>query len=188
MKRRIILLLTAFIFFAVISPTKVHADQSSETSAILADPHVTTSPQVKQDNRAEILRAYLEQYNSPLADHAETFIKEADANQLDWKMVVAISGVESTFGEAIPSYSYNAWGYNVYGTNVRRFASWDDGIAVVSHDLRSIYMDDRGAKNISEIGSTYAADPVWAEKVQRYIDAIDQYAKRFDKPTLSISF
>src|SRR5207237_633341 len=132
-KRRIILLLAVFTFLTAISPSHVQAyDQSSETSAAFAAPQVTTSPVVKQDNRAVILRSYLEQYNSPLADHAEAFIKEADANNLDWKMVAAISGVESTFGEAIPPYSYNAWGYNVYGTNVRSFASWDDGITVVS--------------------------------------------------------
>jgi len=189
MTRRIIILLAVLTFFTAISPFKAQAyDQSSETSATFAAPQVTPSPIVKQDNRAAILRSYLEQYNSPLADHAETFIKESDANNIDWKMVAAISGVESTFGAAIPPYSYNAWGYNVYGTNVRRFASWDDGITVVSTDLRQIYMNQRGATNIYQIGATYAASPTWASRVQGYMDDIDQYATRVDKPTLSISF
>ena len=188
MKRRIILLLAVLTFITAISPFPAQAyDQSSETSAAFAGPQATTSPVVKQDNRAEILRSYLEQYNSPLADHAETFIKEADANNIDWRMVVAISGVESTFGEAIPPYSYNAWGYNVYGTHVRSFASWDDGITVVSTDLRQIYMNQRGATNVYQIGATYAASPTWASRVQGYMDDIGQYATRFDKPTLSIS-
>ena len=48
-------------------------------------------------------------------------------------------------------------------------------------------MNERGATNIYQIGSTYAADPDWAYKVNGYMEAIDQYSKRFDTPTLSIS-
>jgi hypothetical protein len=187
-KRGVILLLAVFTFITAISPIQAQAFvQASETSAAFAAPQATPLPVVKQDNRAAILRSYLQQYNSPLADHADTFIKEADANNIDWRMVVAISGVESTFGEAIPPYSYNAWGYNVYGTNVRSFASWDDGITVVSTDLRQIYMNQRGATNVYQIGATYAASPTWAARVQGYMDDISQYSARVDKPTLSIS-
>lgn len=189
MKRRIILLLAVFTFLTAISTQKAHAyDHTSDVSAFMAAPQDITPQNMVVDNRAEILRSYLEQYNSPLAAHAETFIKEADANNLDWRMVAAISGVESGFGEAIPPYSYNAWGYNVYGPYVRRFTSWDDGITTVSTDLRRIYINGRGAKNVYQIGATYAADPAWAWKVQKYMNEIDQYATQFDKPTLSISF
>ena len=188
MKRRFILLLAVITLLTAISPNQAHASvQISLPSANLAGPQSTTLPRAEKDNRAEILKAYLEQYNSPLADHADTFIKEADANNLDWKWVVAISGVESGFGEAIPPYSYNAWGYNIYGNNTRSFASWDDGITTVSTALRQVYMNQRGATNIYQIGSSYAADPAWAYKVHGYVDDIVLYAKRFDKPTLSIS-
>lgn len=188
MKRRVILLLAVITLLTAISPKQAHAfDQISLPSANLAGPQATTLPVAEKDNRAEILKSYLEQYNSPLADHADTFIKEADANNLDWKWVVAISGVESNFGEAIPPYSYNAWGYNIYGNNTRSFASWDDGITTVSTALRQVYMNERDATNIYQIGSSYAADPAWAYKVQGYVDDIDQYSKRFNNPTLSIS-
>ncbi|MGH2638839.1 MAG: hypothetical protein ACRDF4_06095, partial [Rhabdochlamydiaceae bacterium] len=160
---------------------------SAEPSARLAAPQKTTSLTVEQDNRAQILRSYLEQRNSPLADHADTLIKEADANHIDWKMVAAISGVESGFGIAIPAYSYNAWGFGIYGDNVQNFTSWDDGITVVSESLRNDYMNSRGETTIYQIGSSYAASPTWAARVQGNMDDIDQYASRFDKPTLSIS-
>ena len=190
MKRRFILLLAVLTFLTAISTHKALAyDLTSETSAVLADPHGVTSRLMKQDNRAEILRAYLAQFNSPLTDHADTFIKQADANNIDWKMVAAISGVESGFGIAIPPYSYNAWGFGVYGSNVRRFASWDDGITVVSTSLRKEYMDSRGATNVYQIGATYAASPTWATRVQGYMDTIDQFTANYEsKPTLSISF
>ena len=98
MKRRLFLLLAVITFFTAISTQQALAtDQTSDPSAAFAGAQAVPLPTVKQDNRAKILQSYLEQYNSPLADHAETFIKEADANHMDWKMVVAISGVESTF-------------------------------------------------------------------------------------------
>lgn len=188
MKRRIILLLAVLTFFTAISTqTALAYDQTSETSAVLADPQ-GASQIVKQDDRAEKLRAYLEQYNSPLADHAETFIEEADANHIDWKLVAAIAGVESGFGEAVPGNSYNAWGFGIYGSNVRGFTSWDDGITTVSTALRKEYMDGRGATNVYQIGATYAADPAWAYKVVGYMNAIDQFTQNSDKPALSISF
>lgn len=188
MKRRLILLL-AVIFFIAISTQKAFAYvKTADVSALEAVPLVKTPFTLEQTSRAAILRSYLKQYHSPLADHADSFIKEADANHLDWKMVAAIAGVESYFGQMIPPDSYNAWGYNVYGNNVRRFTSWDNGIAVVSYDLRHIYMNQRGATTIYQIGATYAADPAWASKVQHFMDAIDQYSKRFTEPTLSISF
>jgi Mannosyl-glycoprotein endo-beta-N-acetylglucosaminidase len=188
MKRRFILLLAVLTFFTAISSQKALAyDQTSEQSADFAEPQ-TVASQAKQDNRAEILSAYLAQYNSPLADHADTFIKEADAYNLDWRMVAAISGVESGYGKAIPPYSYNAWGFGVYGSNVRRFTSWDDGITVVSTALRQEYMNARDATNAYQIGATYAASPTWATRVQGNMDAIEQFAENYSpKPALSIS-
>jgi hypothetical protein len=189
MKRRLFLLLAVLTFFTAISTQKSLAyDQTSAPSAVLAVPQSISSQTVKQDNRAEILHAYLAQYNSPLADDAQTFIQEADANHLDWRMVAAISGVESGFGEAIPPYSYNAWGFGVYGSNVRRFTSWDDGITVVSTALRQTYMNERGASTVYEIGATYAASPTWASRVQGYMDSIEQFSENYSaKPALSIS-
>ncbi len=180
--------LAVIVSLTAITSEKAYAtDKTSRTSALLAVPQIQTPRQMEKDNRAEILKTYLETYNSPLASHAETFIKEADNNSLDWRLVPAITGVESYFGQMIPPYSYNGWGYGVYGTNVRRFASWDEGIAVVSKALRNEYMDGRGATNVYEIGSTYAADRMWANKVQRFMDEIDAYTARFDAPSVSIS-
>ncbi len=186
---KIILLLAVLSLFTAIFPQKVNAtEQTYATSAELAMPQGISSQAVKQDNRTQILHAYLAQYNSPLADHADTLIKEADANNLDWRMVAAISGVESGYGIAIPSNSYNAWGFGIYGSNVRRFNSWDDGITVVSTSLRKEYMDGRGATTVYDIGATYAASPTWAYRVQGNMDSIEQFSKNYSvKPAISIS-
>ncbi len=141
----------------------------------------------KKDNRAQILSKFLTAQNSPLADHAQTFIKEADKNKLDWKLVAAISGNESQFGHLIPPYSNNGWGYGVYGNNVRNFTTWDEGIAVVSKALREDYLDNWGATNIYEIGDIYAEDPLWANKVKYYIELIEKYETESSNTSISIS-
>jgi len=139
------------------------------------------------DKREEILKKYLQKYNSPLTDSAGTFIKEADKNDLDWKLVVAISGVESYYGKHIPYNSNNGWGWGVYNGNVHNFASWDEGIIEISYELRTKYMNKWGASNVYEIGSFYAADPEWANKVTHFMEELESYSEGEDTSLLTLS-
>ena len=179
-------LLIIVIFVALttlIVPQKAEAT-TAVSSAVLTTP---IDFQFKvDDKRAQILRAYLESKNSPLAPYAQTFVYEADKNNLDWKLVAAISGLESSFGTKIPVASYNGWGFGVYGDNVRRFESWDDGIATVSKSLREDYMNKWHAQNVYEIGRIYAASPTWAVRVEYFINDIDRFANQ-QPTTLALS-
>jgi hypothetical protein len=191
MTRRNVLLATIILAITALS-FPLHKAQASGyvASAILQDaPVPSTMPNVVQDNRAQILQSYLEKYNSPLAPYADTFIQEADNNHMDWKLVAAISGVESYFGRYIPGGSYNGWGFGVYGKNVRMFTSWTDAIHTVTTALRTDYMDKWGAQDVYQIGHIYAADPNWAGKVSHFIVEIDNYAQNYQdpKPTLSLN-
>lgn len=128
------------------------------------------------DRRVTHLRTYLASHNSPLADEAEVFIREADRNDLDWKFVAAIAGVESTFGKHIPRGSYNAWGWGI-PTGAQSgvgFKNWEDGISTVSEGLRKNYVD-RGAQTIEQIGRIYAASPRWAGNVRFFISRIEAF-------------
>lgn len=189
MKRRNLFLLLAvtFITAAIFPQTTQAATKTSAPSAVLAGLQKEQPETMVIDNRARILQAYLESYDSPLAPHASTFIIEADKHDLDWKLVPAITGLESYFGHMIPPYSNNGWGYGVYGTNVRYFASWDEGIEVVTAALKEEYIINRGAQNVYEIGSTYAADPNWANKVIRFMNEIEAFESHYANTTVSIS-
>jgi len=150
----------------------------SMAKPVLADNLVAQeSAQIKKvtegeefDYRVVILRKYLESHNSPLTDSAEHFVTYADKYQLDWRMVAAISGVESTFGKRIPENSYNAYGWangNYY------FESWEDSIAIVSKTLREKYYD-RGATTLNQIARRYAPpSSSWAWKVNYFMEKID---------------
>ncbi len=183
MRKQFFVFLAVLSFYTALSPQKIYALTSSAPSAEITK----LSGITKADDRGQILRDYLNSYNSPLADSADSFVKEADKNGIDWKLLVAISGTESYFGQQLPLGSYNAWGYGIYGTNVRYFISWNDGIRVVSKDIRSLYMNKWGAKDIYGIGRLYAADPLWAYKVTHYMDQIESFQTEEENQTLSIS-
>ena len=102
---------------------------------------------------------------------------------LDWKLVAAISGVESGFGKVLPSGSHNAWGWGIPtgSSGGIKFASWEEGIATVSHGLKTKYVN-RGAHTIDQIGSIYAASPAWPGKVRFFMNKIHAYVP--DAPDL----
>ena len=136
----------------------------------------------KNDTRVEILEAYLKKYNSPLKEEAKNFIDAADEYKIDWRLVPAITGVESTFGKFTPgnnSYpSYNGWGWGVYGTQALYFKSWKEGIYTVSEGLRLHYYN-QGLTNPYAINRVYAASPTWGAHVSYFIADIEKFEKEY---------
>ncbi len=131
----------------------------------------------KEDERISRLTLYLETHDSPLAPMAAHFIAEADRLGLDWKLVAAIAGVESTFGKHIPRNSYNGWGWGIFtGQNDGiHFKDWKDGITTVSEGLKKNYVD-RGAVSVEQMGRIYAASPTWSMKVRFFMEKIEAFA------------
>ncbi len=167
-----------FFFFLFISLSEIFAGSAfaqqnqAGSSAIIA----TASAEQIEDRRVKIIKSYLESYNSPLADYAPIFVQEADKNTIDWRLLVSISGVESTFGQQIPSNSYNAWGWGIYGDNMIRFASWNEAITTISKELRERYINQWKAQDVYQIGRLYAASPTWATRVDGFMQKIDAFA------------
>lgn len=124
------------------------------------------------DLREEILERFFLTHNSLLSDHAKEFIFYADKYNLDWRLLPAISGVESTFAKRIPFNSYNAYGWangNYY------FDSWEESIEHVSRYLKEKYLD-RGATTVDKIAPIYAPpSKTWAWKVKFFMSEIDKY-------------
>jgi len=100
-------------------------------------PPITTSnfvevESVHKDLRVETLEEFLAGYNSPLKDHAETFVKVADDHNLDWRFMPAIAGMESLFGNRVAYNSYNPFGW---GGGYIYFNSWEESIKTVGKSL-----------------------------------------------------
>lgn len=131
----------------------------------------------KLDPRAQVLADYFKQYNSPFQYQAQDFIDAADAYGIDWRLVPAISGVESTFGKAIPG-GYNAWGWGVYGNQALGFNSWRDGIFTVAGGLKKGYID-KGLTDPYAMNRVYAASPTWGSRVNLFLNDIQNFASSY---------
>ena len=129
------------------------------------------------DTRVDTLENFLEKYNSPLAPYSEVFIETADKYELDWRLIPAITGVESTFGKRIPYESFNAYGW---ANGEYRFTSWEESIEIVGKALRTKY-EDKGAVSINQIARRYAPpSSTWAGKVKFFMRKIEAYPLDFD--------
>lgn len=132
------------------------------------------------DKRAQVLRDYFARYNSPLEDNAQDFVDAADTYGVDWKLVAAIAGVESTFGKNTPG-GFNGWGWGVYGDQAVYFSSWRDGIYSVTKGLRENYLN-RGLTTPYSINYAYATSPYWAGKVTYFMSDLDYFARSYNLP------
>jgi hypothetical protein len=135
--------------------------------------------EVQADDRIAKLRGYLASFHSPLVNKAPHFIAEADRFFLDWKLVPAIAGLESTYGKRLPRGTFNAWGWGIPTPQHRgiAFSDWENGITTVTEGLRTNYVD-RGASSIEQIGRRYASSPTWAVRVRHIMADIDHYTPR----------
>jgi hypothetical protein len=129
------------------------------------------------DYRVTNLRKFLIKYNSPLSDYAQDFVVYADIYGLDYRIIPAITGVESTFGKRIPVNSYNAYGW---ANGEYRFTSWEDSIEHVSMTLKTKYIE-RGAPTIAQIARRYAPpSSTWGSKVKFFMRKIDSLPVSYD--------
>lgn len=135
-----------------------------------------------EDARSEILKNYLRDYHSPLADYAKELISVADKFALPWTLLPAIAGKESGFGKVIPFGSYNAWGWGIYSGQSAglSFSSWEEAIKAVASGLREDYFD-KGVDTVEEIEAYYTPSSLdrghtWRDGVNYFIWEIENYS------------
>lgn len=104
-------------------------------------------------SEASDLNTYLKRRGSPLAGLGSVFVREARKNGLDPKLLVAISGAESSFGQKVKAGTNNPFGYGPH----RPFPSWQAAISTVARSLRENYLDE-GRKTIAQIGAKWAPE------------------------------
>nr|MBI5455367.1 glucosaminidase domain-containing protein [Candidatus Levybacteria bacterium] len=180
-----IILFAFLVTITILVPQRIYAREQASASSATIKP--TEFNKVEDDYRVKIVEKYLKSYGSPMTENAKDFVYYADKYNLDWRLVLAISGVESTYGKQIPPYSYNGWGWGVYGDNVIRFKSWKQGIETVSQGLREQYINKWGGQNVYQIGAIYASSPHWANSVNIHLNMIQKFVLASPQNTLSLS-
>ena len=132
-------------------------------------------PDIKlADGRSAALKRYLRKIDSPLFDHADLLVEEADKYGYDYKLLVAIALQESTGCKFSPDDSYNCWGWGIYGDKITKFSSYDDAIRTVSKGIKEHYID-KGYVTTEDIMSKYtpSSDGSWAWGVRFFFKKIE---------------
>ena len=154
---------------AYTEPLPKHITASAGTAQILG------TSVIAGDARGLLLQSFLETHESPLAPFAYTLVREADANGLDFRLVVAIAMCESNLGKRMPKLDeYNGWGIAVYtGENKgKAFDSWPHAIRWVSEYIKTKYYD-RGITDLRDIGAIWA--PPSVEKGYSWTNCVESF-------------
>ncbi len=132
-------------------PHQVHA-QSSEPNRLLVEKRILLASAQKglviaqekadseeiseevtaHDPRVIALRDYFTKLDMPAADYAEYFVLEADKNNLDWRLLPAITYVETTGCKYTLENSANSRENNCFGYGNMDFESIPHGISYVT--------------------------------------------------------
>lgn len=155
----------------LVSPTILKStDRASVAQAAVEKPtpksRVTMGVSIvaKKDDRGDKLAAFFATKKSPFAPYAQSFVAIADKYEMDYTLLPAIAGVESTYGLAIPANSFNPYGWN---NGAYKFKSWVEATEIVANGIRTRYAPN-GEVSPWLIGSRYAANPAWASHVAKY--------------------
>jgi len=135
---------------------------------------------VRKEVRPLILRKFLESYKSPLAAYSQNMIDAADKYGLDWRLLPAIAGQESTFCRTIPAGSHNCWGWAIHKRYTKKFDTWESAIETVAQGLRKDYID-QGLVTPEQIMTRYCPrsiterDGSWAEGVKYFMWSLENF-------------
>jgi hypothetical protein len=138
-----------------------------EENIIVKGVVINETPQYTPDARkVENLRNYLAGRQAPLADYAEEFVKAADHYNIDYRIIAAISVIESGGGKHT-FRPYNAWGWGR-----KSFTNWTEGIWTVSAGISEYYA--RGLTRPELIAPYYCPPNAvkWAQNINFVMNQI----------------
>ena len=162
--KRILLVL---VLLALVSPLKAEGAVVAENSASLRE----RGENKTFDERFILLNSYLNSKNSPLAAVSGDFIEVADRYDLDWRLLPAIAGLESSFGKRLWPGSFNPFGW---GGGYIVFKDWEDGFDKVAKGLKENYIR-KGLTTPETIGKVYAPpNPKWGGLVASLMKQISK--------------
>lgn len=146
----------------------VNMDSSQIEEYILQESISTKAEDTVHMRKVEEIKNYLSKRNSPLAKYAEEFVKASEKYHIDYRLVAAISIIESGGGKNCFK-QYNAWGWGKSG-----FDSWKDGIWTVSKGLGKYYA--KGMTTPQLIAPSYCPPSAssWSRKVSYVMNEISE--------------
>ncbi len=173
--QKIFTILLTIILVTAFSAVRTDAAEKQSQAIVIT---VNTS-----DMRTKALEQVFEKYHSPLASYAGSYVSIADKYDIDWKLLPAIAGLESSFGKAQLAGSYNSYGW---GGGRIYFDSVEDGIDTVLNGLKTRYIS-RGATTVETIAPIYSESPTWAPRVRKFMNEIDSEYQKLGMNKLALT-
>ena len=142
---------------------------------------VDTEQAQETDNRGEALDALFAVYDSRWEDLGKEFVEVADNYDLDWRLLPAIAGTESSFGKNTPSCAPRnpfGWTSTTSPCGYYRFNSWEDAIETVAQKIAhgKAYTRYQQTGEIHELAHAY--NPLntqkWERDINFFIGAIER--------------
>ena len=132
----------------------------------------------KEDIRIQVLRRFLSEYSSPLADFSDVLVRQADLWGLDYALIPAIAMQESGGCKKIPPESHNCWGYGIYGSKITAFDSYSDAISQVAKTIKEAYIKN-GLTNATLVEDKWVPPSrgQWSYSVNYFIGKIREYER-----------
>lgn len=167
MRKKILIVFVLIIIGLFFTKKVIGQEKISGDSAKLLKPE---NLKTNQNNwffyKQLAIKKILNKYNSPLLDKTDVFIKTCLRYKLDCYLLPAISGIESTFGRSVYSYSYNPFGW---GRGYMIFKDWNQAIEAVAKGLKKDYIN-KDAVNLYQIGRIYAPlSKTWSYRVDFFM-------------------
>ena len=171
MRKKLFIILTLAVIMAILAVAPAFGQEVAGNSAIIRkEASSGASAKAKKLLKRKVMKAVLEQYNSPLVSAADSFMDACGKYDLDCYLLPSISCVESSFGKYLMPNSYNPFGW---GGGYIYFESWSEGIDTVASGLRNNYVN-RGADTVEKIGPIYAQSTTWSAKVRSFMNKFNQ--------------
>lgn len=168
MIKKILFLLFILILFA--KPVRAFENEVGSSGKLIA------LAEVKTDERAARLKAYLESKNSPCADFSDDFVYFADKYGLDWKLGPAIAGIESSFCQVYPVEYNNPFGI---AGGYYHFNNLKDAIEYLNELIATngYYTKFQQTRDIFDLAFVYCElSQKWVNAVSRFMTEIDSFA------------
>ena len=189
----------SFFLFANMSLMKIIKLTFTVVLMLFAFLYLTSKTYSQTDVTDTIIDNYLTSKQSPMAGEGSHYIKWGRYFNVDPRLVVAISGAESTFGKIPCGNEFNVWGWKPEGdcwagfepgldadTNQGRFqdapgfvpgagitmeTGYEDGIFWVTENLRRFYLN-QGLNTVEKIGSKWCQSGCenWASNVTQFLE------------------
>jgi hypothetical protein len=120
--------------YSAIGNLSISTSIEMEENVIVKEYIINHTPTYIPDaQKVENIRKYLAGRNAPLADYAQEFVKAADHYDIDYRIIAAISVIESGGGK------HNFKPHNAWGWGKMSFENWTEGIWTVTGGISRYY-------------------------------------------------